>query len=693
LTLDKDFLKTPGESGREATQAVRAATHRALAAREKIVRDYPRWEEWRKAARALKAAAMGRLDELLARLAREVEAWGGEVLWAADADQACRLILEVARRHRVQAVVKAKSMTTEEIGLNQALGAAGIPVTETDLGEFIIQLAGHRPSHLTAPALHLNRHQIARIFAAHWHCDCPPDPEALSRLASRHLQSHYARADMGITGVNFAAAAEGALVFLENESNLRQTASIPPVHLAVMGLEKVVADLGDLEVFLRLLPASATGQRLTALVHFLRGLKSEPRGRQAFYLVILDNGRRRLARDPELAEALYCLRCGACLNICPVFQMGGAHLYQRVYPGAIGILLAPFLAPVGDIADLCSQCGACQDICPAAIRLPEKILYLRRQSHHYRWLRTLSGLAGHVLSRPRLYRPAEAGLRLLPKLMPSPLGPELLGSLAPASFHRLAGGRGKRRGDAKADMTDPSSIPPFPGPPSTCSGTSPELRAATGEADGAGVSPELPSSLQSSATRTLFKIRLQEASSTLHLVRGPTALARLLAARAGEPLWLEDHPWLRRAAAHLSEFGLTPHFGNDPAAPPADTAVTVALGAIPETGSVLVGPASSAWPALQARKHIVLVPAAQAGLSLAEALALTRSQPPGLVTWLTGPTRTADIEKILVLGAQGPGEMEVVIYQGRPSQTPSAGRPPHRGTAPGPGPGNDETQC
>ena len=669
LTIVKDFPPAPVEIDREMAQAVRAATHRALAAREKIVRDYPRWEEWREKARALKAAAIGRLDELLARLARVVEAWGGEVLWAADADQACRLILAVARRHRVQAVVKAKSMTTEEIGLNPALGAAGIPVTETDLGEFIIQLAGHRPSHLTAPALHLNRHQIARIFAAHLRRDCPAEPEALSRLASRHLQSHYRGADMGITGVNFAAAANGTLVFLENESNLRQTASIPPVHLAVMGMEKVLADLDGLEVFLRLLPASATGQRLTALVHFLRGLKAGPRGRQAFYLVILDNGRRRLAGDPELAEALSCLRCGACLNICPVFQVGGAHLYRRVYPGAIGILLAPFLAPAGDISDLCSQCGACRDICPAAIRLPEKILYLRRQSQHYRWLRTLSGLAGRVLSRPRLYRSAEAGLRLLPRLVPSSPGAELLRNLTPVSFHRLAGGRGERGGEAKADMTGLSSIPGFPGPSGTCTGVTPELSAVTGEAGGTGVSPvEFSLAPGLAAAMNLLKTRLEEVGGRLHKVRGPTALARLLAARAGQPLWLEDHPWLRRAAAHLPEFGLTPHFGNDPAAPPADTAVTVALGAIPETGSVLVGPPASAWPALKARKHIILVPAARAGLSLAEALALTRSQPPGLITWLTGPTRTADIEKILVLGAQGPGEMEVVIYQGGPAK-------------------------
>ena len=217
---------------------------------------------------------------------------------------------------------------------------------------------------------------------------------------------------MGITGVNFATP-DGTLVLLENESNLRLTATLPRVHLAFMGLEKVIPRLADLEVMLRLLPASATGQRLTALVHFIRGLKVQPQGNQAFYLVILDNGRRRLAADPELAEALYCLRCGACLNVCPIFQVGAAHLYGRVYPGAIGILLAPYLAPAGDICDLCTQCGACQEICPVGIRLADKIRGLRRHSRRFRQLRGLTTAAGAVLSRPRWYRclePATRGL-------------------------------------------------------------------------------------------------------------------------------------------------------------------------------------------------------------------------------------------------------------------------------------------
>ncbi|HLD47756.1 MAG TPA: LUD domain-containing protein, partial [Desulfobaccales bacterium] len=323
--------------------AVRPAAHRALAARDRLLTDYPLWEAWRRQARAAKTEAVARLDELLDDLERAVTGWGGRVLHAQDAAQARQLILDVAREHGVKTVVKAKSMTTEEIGLNPALAAASLQVMETDLGEFIVQLAGHPPAHLTAPALHLNRHQIADLFSARLGFQSPAEPEALARQATTYIQPHFFEAQMGITGVNFATP-EGALVLLENESNLRFTATLPKVHLALMGLEKIIPHLSDLEVMLRLLPASATGQRLTALVHFIQGLKVQPQGNQIFYLVLLDNGRRRLAADPELAEALYCLRCGACLNVCPIFQVGAAHLYGRVYPGAIGILLAPYLA-------------------------------------------------------------------------------------------------------------------------------------------------------------------------------------------------------------------------------------------------------------------------------------------------------------------------------------------------------------
>jgi L-lactate dehydrogenase complex protein LldF len=620
---------------------VRAATHRALAAREALLQEYPHWEEWRTQARAIKAEALTRLDELLASLTDQVQQWGGTVLFARDAPQARNLILEIARRHGVTSVVKSKSMTTEEIGLNPFLAGAGIRSLETDLGEFIVQLAGHPPAHLTAPALHLGRHQIAALFQEHLRESSTAEPEALTRQAAEYLRPRYFEAQMGITGVNFAGG-DGTLVLLENEGNLRLTATLPGVHVALMGLEKVIPGLEEVEVFLRLLPASATGQRATALVHFLRGLKPHPQGEQAFYLIILDNGRRRLAGEPVLKEALYCLRCGACLNICPVFQAGGAHLYGRVYPGAIGILLAPYLAPVGDICDLCTQCGACQEICPVKIHLAENIIQIRRLSPKFRGLRTLSRLAGLGLRVPPLYRRLEPGLRLLPELIPSLK--EQGATLAPESFHRRQRRAGGRVRQPRAPV--PSCAPR---PPSI-------IQGLEGKKEGRVESkPPGPSRKMES--------RLKEVGgSRLRRVKGPGALARLLLA-AGEPLLLEDHPWLRQVAPELRKRGGTPLFAGSTRVPQARTAVSVALGAIPELGAVVVPCRTVASSLLPFRgRHLVLVPLNRARLSLSEALKLVR-QEGGLVSWLTGPTRTADIEKILVLGAQGPGELEVVLYR------------------------------
>ncbi len=384
--------------------AIRQAAQRALNARDCLLADYPEWETWRQQARSIKSRVLSNLEDYLDQLRTQVTGWGGQVLEAADGPAAVALIRDLAREHRVRNLVKAKSMVSEEIGLTAGLEADGFQVTETDLGEFIIQLAGDTPSHITAPAMHLNRHDIAELFVRRLHLPRQNDPVMLSRQGAHFLRPRFWEAQMGITGVNFAAAATGHLVMLENEGNLRLSAWAPPVHVALMGLEKLIPNLLDLEVFLRLLPASATGQRLTAYVNFIRALKPQIQGNQAFYLVILDNGRRRLAADPIFREALYCLRCGACLNICPIFQLGGGHLYGRVYPGAIGILLASYVGENADLTDLCTQCGACSQICPAGIALTENINRLRTRSHLHPVVRACTRAAGLMLTHPRLYR-------------------------------------------------------------------------------------------------------------------------------------------------------------------------------------------------------------------------------------------------------------------------------------------------
>ncbi len=638
-------------------QAVRVATHRALEARERLLQEYPAWSSWRQQAHALKAKVMARLPDYLDLLAKRVQEWGGQVLWAKDAAEARAHILAVAKRHGAKKVVKSKSMTTEEIKLNPALQDAGLTVTETDLGEFLIQLAGQPPSHLTAPALHLDRYQIGSLLKEHLGLSCPPDPRALTSAASQYLRPCYAQADLGITGINFAAAEDGILIMIENEGNLRQSACRPPVHLALMGLEKLLPTLPDVEVCLRLLPASATGQRLTALVHFLKGIKSGPRGDQVFYLVILDNGRRRLAAHPDLQEGLFCLRCGACLNICPIFQLGSAHLYQRVYPGAIGILLANYLAPLGDISDLCTQCGACGDICPVAIDLPEKILPVRRQSSLFRRVRALSRLAGGILARPARYRLLDATLRRWSARLAASCPAAFVDfALSPESFHQQMRHFGRPLN---------GTIDPVHTPDHESGGGRGVIRRSGDNKAGKGLPKELPfSSTNLVPSLELLRERLQTVNGVLLQAADSSELACLLAQGTTSPLWLEDHPWLRAAAPIMTAQGVGVCFPESEWAPEADTVVTIALGAVPELGAVLApdGGSPNSWLPFQARRHIVIVPHDQAGLTLSQALKRTAEAETPLITWLTGPTRTADIEKALLLGAQGPAEMKVVIY-------------------------------
>ncbi len=629
---------------------VRAACHRALMARERILQGYPDWQAWRRQAREIKAEAISRLDELLPRLAREVQAWGGKVLWARDAAQARELILGLAREHRVTMVTKSKSMTTEEIGLNPALTAAGIPTLETDLGEFIVQLAGassgapHRPG--PAPGSPADRRPLSRSDLG---MACPPDPEALTRLACGHLQPHFWQAGMGITGVNFAAARTAPWY----SWRMRATCASPPpcrgCRWRSWGWKRLFPALGDVEVLLRLLPASATGQRLTALVHFLRGRKFQPEGPQTFYLIILDNGRRRLARDPEFREALYCLRCGACLNVCPVFQLRAAHLYRRVYPGAIGILLAPHLAPVGDLSDLCSQCGACQEICPVGISLAENILKERARSRRFRTLRALSGLAGQALVRPRLYRSLEPGLRFLQTRVPGLQQPPWSAlRLSPESFQRRRRPRAAPRephpGPGAGGRSRPGLLPlDNRGGQARWSGR--ERRRHYGSAHpgsppggGGGHLPAGPGSGPTGPAAGAVARTLVVSGPSLALPGRPGAETAGVVAAPGQA---PTGPHRARPRSSWA-WGLSPR---------------------PAASSLRPPPGRRRPSPSGCRELVVIVPQEAAGLSLAQALDLVARQAPGMISWLTGPSRTADIEKVLVLGAQGPREFQVVLYQ------------------------------
>jgi L-lactate dehydrogenase complex protein LldF len=357
--------------------------------RDNAVRAMPDWEELRTRANATKRDAIQNLPRYLDQLEAAVTARGGHVYRAADPRQACEYIGQVVDRRVAEGgartVVKSKSMVTEEIGLNHFLEEHGVEVVETDLGEYIIQLAGQTPSHIVAPAIHMTRHDVAALFRDRLRAEVSGDDiPGMTALARRLLREKFLRAGVGISGVNFAVAESGTVVIVENEGNARLSTSVPKVHIAVMGIEKILPRLADLAVFLKLLARSATGQKMSSYVSFLTGPRraGEPDGPEEFHLVMLDNGRSKLADDPLRRETLYCIRCGACLNVCPVFRKIGGHAYPWVYSGPIGAILSPQIQgpdaePLLPFAS--SLCGACRDVCPVKIRIPELLLELRRQ--------------------------------------------------------------------------------------------------------------------------------------------------------------------------------------------------------------------------------------------------------------------------------------------------------------------------
>ncbi len=366
---------------RQLRDNLRHTLGKTLHSREAAVAELPHWEQLRRHARAVKLHTLSRLGRYLRELEAAVQQRGGTVSWAETAAQATQLVLDLAHRRDFTRIVKSKSMLGEEIGLNEALERR-LEVVETDLGEFVVQLAGQRPSHLVAPALHLSRAQVAALFEEKLEVSVGQDVERITAAARSIMRRHFQRAQMGITGVNFAAADSGTLVVVENEGNARLSVSVPRLHVAIMGIEKVIPRLADLSVFLPLLIRSATGQRITSYVDLIQGPRrpDEPDGPPEFVLILVDNGRSRILADPALRETLACIRCGACQNVCPVFQSVGGHAYGSTYQGPIGAILTPQLDGVGQAPEhpfASSLCGACREACPVGIPIPEILVELR----------------------------------------------------------------------------------------------------------------------------------------------------------------------------------------------------------------------------------------------------------------------------------------------------------------------------
>ena len=383
----QEFLRRAAEKSADLThrQIIRPGIEHYDAAFQRGQARFLNWEAARQRCHQIKWEAVNYLDRYLLEFEKRVKERGGHVFWAANAEEARNYVTSLAVRHGVRRVVKSKSMVTEEIHLSPALEKQGIEVFETDLGEFIVQLRNEPPYHIVTPAMHLTRVQIAALFREKLGDVAGDDPPELVAAAHRALRRAFFSAEMGITGANFLVADAGLIAITTNEGNARLCVSLPRIHVAVTGIEKVIPRLQDLAVLWPTLATSGTGQAITTYNTLVGGPRrpGEPDGPEEFHVVLLDNGRSELLADVEQRDVLYCIRCGACLNACPVFRNVGGHTYGTTYPGPIGSVLTPHLRGLAEFQHLSyasSLCGACTSVCPVKIELHHHLLHTRRNA-------------------------------------------------------------------------------------------------------------------------------------------------------------------------------------------------------------------------------------------------------------------------------------------------------------------------
>ena len=393
--------------------------------RDKAASGTPEWERLRDTASAIKRHTLSNLAGYLEQFEENARANGIHVHWAADAEEHNRIVLSLLQEAGVDRVVKSKSMLTEECHLNPYLERHGVEVVDTDLGEWIVQLRGEPPSHIVLPAIHIKREEVGQLFHEKLGTDeGATDPTYLTHEARRELRERFLATAAGITGVNFAVAETGGFVVCTNEGNADLGVVLPDLHIACMGMEKVIPRAEDLAVFTRLLARSATGQPITSYTSHFHGPRDE---RSAMHVIIVDNGRSRMLGRPQFFEALKCIRCGACMNTCPVYRRSGGHSYSNCVPGPIGSVLAPNSDPRGfrALPSACSLCGSCDDVCPVKIPLHEQLYAWRKEladGGHLPWRKRMAmRMAGMVMRSPRLFawsgRVARSVLPRLPRWM------------------------------------------------------------------------------------------------------------------------------------------------------------------------------------------------------------------------------------------------------------------------------------
>lgn len=375
LALRDDFLRS----------AVRFTADRLRNKKQTSTEAFGNWEEWRERGKQIRSHTIAHLDYYIKQFADNVQLAGGAVYYAKDGNEAVHSVMKIVEQKNAKSVVKAKSMVSEEIHINHHLSQAGVDVVETDLGEYIIQLAEETPSHIIIPAIHKNREQIKELFTTDGGQNLTTDTKILAGYARQKLREKFLSADIGITGCNFGIAESGTMVLFTNEGNADMVTNLPKTHIVLMGMERLLPSFEDLEVIANLLPRSATGQKITTYMSMVTGPRRQDEldGAEELHVIILDNGRSQQLGDSDFQDILNCIRCGACLNVCPVYRQVGGHSYGSVYPGPIGAVLTPLLQQGDEYADLpyaSSLCGACYEACPVKIPLHDMLVKLRART-------------------------------------------------------------------------------------------------------------------------------------------------------------------------------------------------------------------------------------------------------------------------------------------------------------------------
>jgi L-lactate dehydrogenase complex protein LldF len=435
--LTEDATLTPSIEARSAQAltndhlrgAVRFTVERLRTAKAGSTEAFGDWQQWRELGRSIRAHTIQHLDYYLAEFSENARAQGTEVHFASDAEEAQNILLGIIESSSARRVVKSKSMVSEELHVNQVLSRAGVEVVETDLGEWIVQLAQETPSQLILPAIHKRREEIQDLFEAEGGQTLSKETAVLAGYARDRLREKFAAADLGITGCNFAVAETGSVALFTNEGNGRMVTTLPRTHVVLMGMERILPTLADLSVMAQLLPRSATGQKITTYLNLVTGTRREDEadGPRRVHVIVVDNGRSRQLGDPKFQEVLNCIRCGACLNVCPVYRHIGGHAYGSVYSGPIGAVLTPLLAgsPASELAQASTLCGACHEACPVKIPLHDMLVELRRKNVESGLTKPTEGAAfslyGFLYAHPRLLAwLSRTGRRVLSLLGPGP---------------------------------------------------------------------------------------------------------------------------------------------------------------------------------------------------------------------------------------------------------------------------------